>query len=42
MEALQIMPVMAQRRNGNLGEFAEDRNSSCGRDYKAQEGEPFH
>ena len=24
MEALQIMPVMAQRRNGNLGEFAED------------------
>ena len=24
MEALQIMPVMAQRRNSNLGEFAED------------------
>ena len=24
MEALQIMPVMAQRRNCNLGEFAED------------------
>ena len=24
MEALQIMPAMAQRRNSNLGEFAED------------------
>ena len=24
MEALQITPAMAQRRNSNLGEFAED------------------
>ena len=24
MEALQIMPAMAQRSNSNLGEFAED------------------
>ena len=42
MEALQIMPVMAQRRNSNLGEFAEDATVVVVRDYKAQKGEPFH
>jgi len=39
MEALQIMPVMAQRRNSNLGEFAEDATVVVD---KAQKGEPFH
>lgn len=35
MEALQIMPVMAQRRNSNLGEFAEDA-TGCNRRYKGE------
>ena len=35
MEALQIMPVMAQRRNCNLGEFAEDATVVEGRLYNS-------